>query len=542
MLVMRLDAAVKQKIAKELGRPVPPPSDESFWSFVEEVRAARPELAAELEEGIIFDDLGDPEREAQRADARAVARRMFFRRLFYRFDEVRQRWHLHRGKLMGWGVLLFLAFFLPTFYWRPTPPVMEAASLQTDAASMSGGAVAEAQTSEPRRPPEPLVVEQPEEPDPMTRSTPLVVEDTMPLNPQPQVPTSEEPSSLRAYSKEAAEVESRGLNAYSRSGGAAGAPQAGSSDPFADPSSTVQTAGLSAYREPQPEAQTEPRGLSAYSKEAAPFHLRTLDDDSARTLDDDSAERGAEQSAEATDPLPEDSSWQEPQGDAGGQEPQYAQVSDLGMLATDPFSTPSTRGEVPNTGAATGTEAPADGELYRAGDTVDGELAVGLIALGGDAMPVIVRGRDGSVWQGQAALNASGRVDITFSSAAGERGSQSLEAIALAEDGYAGVPATIRETTPALASDLARGALRGAGEFVEGLRDQSSVTLSHGAALLSRDAPPLDASVLGSVARLFSPPEGEDQQALVRLAEVPAGTKLQIMVLGVAAAENAQTP
>lgn len=526
MLVMRLDAAVKQKIAKELGRPVPPPSDESFWSFVEEVRAARPELAAELEEGIIFDDLGDPEREAQRADARAVARRMFFRRLFYRFDEVRQRWHLHRGKLMGWGVLLFMAFFLPTFYWRPTPPVVDAANLQAGAADMSGGAVAEVQTPEPRRPPEPLVVEQPDEPDPVTRSTPLVVQDTatMPLNPQPQVPTSEEPGSLHAYSKAETDIEPRGLNAYSRGGQAAGAPQ-GSSDPFADPSITVQTAGLNAYRKPQPEAQTEPQGLSAYSKEAAPSTLRTLDDPNA--------EGGEAQSAEATDPLLEDSSWQEPQ---------YAQVSDPGTLEADPFSTLSTPGGIPNTAAATGTEAPADGELYRAGDTVDGELAVGLIALGGDAMPVIVRGRDGSVWQGQAALNASGRVDITFSSAVGERGSQSLEAIALAEDGYAGVPATIKETTPALASDLARGALRGASEFVEGLRDQSSVTLSNGAALLSQDAPPLDASVLGSVARLFSPPEGEDQQALVRLAEVPAGTKLQIMVLDEAEVEKAQTP
>lgn len=133
-------------------------------------------------------------------------------------------------------------------------------------------------------------------------------------------------------------------------------------------------------------------------------------------------------------------------------------------------------------------------------------------------------------------------MDITFSSAARERALQNLEAIALAEDGYAGVPATIKETTPALASDLARGALRGASEFVEGLRDQSSVTLSDGAALLSRDAPPLDASVLGSVARLFSPPEGEEQQALVRLAEVPAGTRLQVIVLGEAMAEGAQTP
>ena len=519
---MRLDENVKKQLAQKLGRKVPPPSDESFWDLIEELRATRPELATELEESVIFDDLGDPEREAQRADARAVAFRMGYRRLFYRFDEVRQTWHLHRGKLLVWGVGGFLAFFLPAFFYRPTPPTATAQTVATDArsgGSMSGGAIASA-PSIPKAPklpqPEPLIVEQPRESEPP--AAPLVAQPAAPVVPltQPQVPDTTERGSLNAYSKEdAAGTEVQGLGAYQRGGQAAGAPQAGGSDPFADGSSTVQRGGLSAYQKPQAGAESaETGGLNAYTKEAQTNPLRS-------PVDPNAPLPGAGGSGGA-DPLFK--------GETVG--PEYTEVSTLGTQAADPFSAspPPTQPGVENPASA---EAPAQlmTEQYRAGDTVEGELVVGLIALGEEPLPVIVRGRDGSVWQGRAVLNASGRVDLTFSNVAGDSGSQNLEAIALADDGYAGIPAAIKETTPALASDLARGALRGASEFVEGLRDQSSVTLSNGAAVVSRDAPPLDASVLGSVARLFTPPEGEDQQALVRLAEVPSGTKLLIMVV-----------
>lgn len=527
---MRLDDGVKKRIAQELGRDVPPPSDESFWDLVEELRATRPELATELEENVIFDDLGDPERKAQKANARAVAARMFYRKLFFRFDEVRQKWHLHRGKLMGWGVLAFMAFFLPTFYLRPAPTTAVAAGVAVNAmsgGSMSGGVADAPELPKPRKlpRPEPLVVEQPRETE-APQATPLVTNAAPTVPPtQPQIPTTTEPGSLRAYSKqEAANTEVRGLNAYNRNGQIAGAPQGGGSDPFADPSSTVQTSGLSAFQKPQADAaSTEPKGLSAYAKES---QLSTL-----RSPDDPNPQAPSAQASGGSAPLF--------RGETMG--PEYTEVSALGTQPADPFAAP------PPPAQASGFEDPAAAELtsateqYKPGDTVEGELVVGLTALGEESLPVIARGRDGSVWRGQAVLSASGRVDITFSNAAGEHGDQSLEAIALADDGYAGVPAAIKETTPALASDLARGALRGASEFVEGLRDQSSVTLSNGAAVVNQTVPPLDASVLGSVARLFTPPEGEDQQALVRLAEVPVGTKFQIMVLSPAQADP-QTP
>ena len=528
---MKLDREVRERVAQKLNRPVPPPSDESFWELLEELRSSHPELAAELEENVIFDDLGDPEREAQRADARAVALRMGVRRLFYRFDEVRQTWYLHRGKLLGWGVGLFLAFFIPAFYLRPEPQTAAATPVaEVSGGSMSGGAVAKVpklDKSPIRSRPEPLVVKEPrDKPAPV----PLVAQPAAPTVPltQPQVPMTAEPGSLLAYSREAAtNSEVRGLASYRRNAQVGSAPQGESSDPFAESPNTGQSGGLNAYQMPQAEtASAEPRGLSAYIREVQPNALRASDNFGTQS--------GGANQARSADPLF--------RGETVA--PDYAEASEIETQAADPFAASPPIAQ-PLVSAQSAAEVPTrlPGELYRTGDTIEGELVVGVVALGGEEeLPVIARGRDGSVWQGQAVLNAGGRVDITFKEAARDGGSQSLEAIALASDGYAGVPATVKETTPTLASDLARGALRGASEFVEGLSEQSSVTLRDGAAVLSRDAPPLDASVLGSVARLFTPPEGEAQQALVRLAEVPRGTKVQIMVLSETTAEDAQTP
>ncbi len=520
---MKLDNGIREKIAQRLNRAVPPPSDESFWELLEELRTTHPEIATELEENVIFDDLGDPEREAQRADARAVALRMSYRRLFYRFDEVRQTWYLHRGKVLGWGVGLFLAFFIPAFYYRPEPQSAAATPVAAiSGGSMSGGAVTETSKlpKSPKLPqPEPLVVEQPTDEPP---TIPLVAQPAVPLV-QPQVPAAEGPGGLLAYTKEeTANTEVQGLNAYSRNAQAGSTPQGGS-DPFADSSSTVQSGGLSAYRKPQAEAASaEPQGLSAYAREVQPNALRAASNPNAQS--------GGANQVGGADPLF--------RGETVA--PELAEVSTGVAQAADPFAA-SPPAAQPSFSAPAADEVLArlPVALYQTGDTIEGELVVGVVALGSEEeLPVIARGRDGSVWQGQAVLNAGGRVDITFKEAARDGSSQSLEAIALAGDGYAGVAATVKETTPALASDLARGALRGASEFVEGLGEQNSVTLSNGAAMLSRDAPPLDASVLGSVARLFTPPEGEAQQALVRLAEVPSGTEFQIMVLGEAQTEE----
>jgi hypothetical protein len=167
---------------------------------------------------------------------------------------------------------------------------------------------------------------------------------------------------------------------------------------------------------------------------------------------------------------------------------------------------------------------------YKVGDSVAASLQVGVVAVDGTPLPVLARGDDGSIWQGQATLTPTGRVDIRFNTVLKGR-QHSVSAVAQAGDGYLGLPAQVTETTPALASDLARGALRGLSEYAQALGQQTEVRVEGNTPIISRNAPPLEANIAGSVARLFTPPEGEDQQALVRLAQVPAGTSVTVVVL-----------
>lgn len=510
---MKLDEGVHKRLSEQLGQKIPPASDESFWPFIENLYNTHPAEAAEIEENIIFDDLGDPEREAQRADARAVRLRMVWRRALYRFDEVRQTWHLHRGKLLGWGLLAFMSFFIPTFFFRPTPQVA-AAEVQTVAATKPAK---KAPAKKPEVNNEPLLIDQPQT-DP-TPAAPLVTQSAEPVVPLTSDETASGTSSLRSYSKEVAETPAP-LGGFHREGAPSPDDAAAGNDPFAQ-GEDPRPSGLSAYAKERPDQEAR-AGLSAYAREPGTNPLRTPGDPGVSGGAGGEAGGGGEGEVNG-DPL----------FNNGAVAREYVEVSNQPSGSQDDlFATP------PTDGGAFTSPLPTDGASYKTGDTVEAELVVGLIALGEDALPMVAKGRDGSVWQGQAVLNEGGRIDIRFTNVNKGAGNQTLEAVALADDGYAGVPASVKETTPALASDLARGALRGASEFVEGLRDQSSVTLRDGSAIVNRSAPPLDASVLGSVARLFTPPEGEDQQALVRVAEVPNGTRFQIMVLSDAPPET----
>ena len=177
------------------------------------------------------------------------------------------------------------------------------------------------------------------------------------------------------------------MNAYNRNGQTPGAPQGGGSDPFADPSSTVQTSGLSAFQKPQADAaSTEPKGLSAYAKES---QLSTL-----RSPDDPNPQAPSAQASGGSAPLF--------RGETVG--PEYTEVSALGTQLADPFAAPPPRTQAPGFEDPAAAELTSATEQYKPGDTVEGELVVGLIALGEGSLPVIARGRDGSVWQGQAVL------------------------------------------------------------------------------------------------------------------------------------------
>lgn len=77
---------------------------------------------------------------------------------------------------------------------------------------------------------------------------------------------------------------------------------------------------------------------------------------------------------------------------------------------------------------------------------------------------------------------------------------------------------------------MARGALRGVSDYVEDLRGSGTVSFRGNTATVSDYAAPLDASIFGSLAELFTPPS-TDQQALIRVATLEPRTEFILKVL-----------
>ena len=132
------------------------------------------------------------------------------------------------------------------------------------------------------------------------------------------------------------------------------------------------------------------------------------------------------------------------------------------------------------------------------------------------------------MWQGSASLNSVGRVEITLSQVTAEGQQLSVNALVVGEDGYPGVDATIREATPALAADLVAAGLRGVSDYVGELADAGTVVDDGERVVVNNQAVPLEWALAGSLAELFSPPTA--QRAVVRVAEVPAGTQVSVRV------------
>ena len=222
--------------------------------------------------------------------------------------------------------------------------------------------------------------------------------------------------------------------------------------------------------------------------------------------------------------------WQPVQAEVGQTE-LYAR--NVVQTPSDPFQTAPA--PPPEATQEQGETPPSEGEPpYASGTSLSGTLQFGIVVTtGGEdegAGEVIAQGEDGSVWIGTPTLETSGRMAIAFSTVITDAGSREVQAIALGADNYAGIEASVRETTPALAADLARGVARGVSEYVEELADASTVDFRGSTPIISSDGVPLGESITGSVSRLLSPKE-VDQQAIVRVSTVDPGAQLTIVVI-----------
>lgn len=164
--------------------------------------------------------------------------------------------------------------------------------------------------------------------------------------------------------------------------------------------------------------------------------------------------------------------------------------------------------------------------LPSAGSLLEGELVLGIVLVEGSSGPVVARDSQGGLWLGRATLDRARRVQVVFDRWA--QGEQIVPRAARAySQGLPGLPAQIRDETPALAADLLRGALAGVAQYAR-VAAQQTRWRREGGGVVETVLPDLGTVVAGAIAELFAVQPGE--KALVRLAMVPAATPVQIMV------------
>ena len=539
---MRYDKKIADEVASTLGKPLPSPQSEAFDELLLELNQSNPALAAKLSSALVHDGLGDIETQARRQNAGESRWRRVTHVLFRRYDELDGEFHVSKLKLLGWGSLIPLGL-LASLFLGPSlvgtsqpavagvaepvagtePDVKVAATPQDDdpfredveavsqnnrvTNAVTGSRTVPARSDEANRGADASLTEDEfglddaDASSPDTQANPQTGSETETsagmLSSDPQLPmTSEEDPGLGVYrAANGAESSDPGLVIYRAGGNVAGG--GGSADPFAQQSSSEEgPVGLAAYRRAEPQEES-PTGLKAFTKEPV----------------------------------------QETELRAYRQPPQQTQVgagTKVGLPESDAYLTSGLALTPPGERNVKGPGAAP----YVVGDSLDATLQTGVVAIGDAPLPVLARAEDGSIWQGQATLTKAGRVDLRFTEVLAVGGQYQVVAVGQSGNGYLGLPAQVNETTPALASDLARGALRGLSDYVQALGDQTEVRLEGGTPIITQDAPPLEASIAGSVAQLFAPPEGDEQQALVRLAQVPAETPLKVVVL----ARNSEAP
>jgi len=544
---VKYDAKVAKEVSTALGRPLPSPQSKAFDDLLHELDRENPLLADKLRGSLIHETLGDMETQARRQNAGGYRRQRLTHMLFQRRSELDGKLYISKLKMLAWGSLIPLLFF-GSFFLGPTL----VGSAESPVAEAAPGPTVE---------PTVALAASPQDEDPFQGQPEVVdrnnrVADVVAGSQNPKVPTQEE-----AATEGPLAVSDFGLGDAETSPSAREQPTQASTEPATtdpmlggDPqlplTSEAEDPGLGVYRAGSSESSADP-GLAVYrSGGDASMGTQTSSDDpfaQPGTADGDgpvglAAYRRAEPQEETPSGLR--AFTQEPVQET--ELSAYTQAPPQPLTAAGSSGLPASAAAEQNAYLSSGiaftpdnSDAAAEGsEPYAVGDSLDATLQTGVVALGDAPLPVLARSDDGSIWQGQATLAPTGRVDLRFSEVLTKNGQYQVTAVGQSGDGYLGLQAQVSETTPALASDLARGALRGLSDYVQALGDQTEVRLEGGTPIISRDAPPLEASIAGSVAQLFTPPEGDEQQALVRLAQIPADTKLKVVVL----VQEAETP
>ncbi len=538
---MRLDPEVRKQVEERLQRRVPEPDEPEFYQLLEELRVRDPETAALLEEGIQFEQVKPPEEEVKAEVKKRAFLRDLWNRLFRRYDELTGEWVPSRPKQILWGVVAFMA--IPVLMWslgHLGGPKAKPAQPNTVQATASQGV----QPPTAEAPPPPAGQGQgqaaPEDSPSGASGQGQTLEgaSASPASPQAAGEAIPPPPTAAAGGEVPPPPQTTG---YAASGAyAAQVPQEVAGPPLTvyvagqtQGQAALQAAPLQVYaRQAQPQGEgAQPVGMTL-SVQAQPAQAPAM------TAYRPEGQREAGQvppvaSFVAYRGSPPPSSPAPPPGQPSGGELRYfadalPEIFGQGQSASSSSAPPppSTR-SAPNAPST----APVSQTPYPPGTRIPGRLAVKLVVPEGEEVPVAVEAQDGSVFLGKAKLSPTRRVELSLDQVVVAGRTLSVRAVALGGDMAQGLPAQVREEAPSLVADLVRGSLRGLSDYVRARSQQTTITTTPGGGTVVQQGqtPPLELFLGAAAADLFAVPQGT--RAVVRVAEVPEGTPLTVLIL-----------
>jgi hypothetical protein len=463
---MKLDPKVKQHLENVYNLKIPKPTDKDFAAFMEALSRTNPKAYHKLEQGIVLESLGDPKSFLERKAIVAERLNRLKHQLFYRFDDIQSHWFPSRTKIILLGatpVVLFMAImYVPR--WLPEFGVAaQNPAVQAFGHQMGFGPLYEVDLGAT---PAEIIIQEETPPQPK-----IITKDTIPeAAPPPLAPNFEAPLPPPAL---------QSVTKYQRD---------------ITPSPKV-FAREKTINSPDPFVQETATGLSVFQRERSEQGLAVeLESENVQSLSVNT---------------------REPFMHVLSQEAAVVAASSPDPFASEPITMSEPVPPLP----------VAPSSSYAPGTQITAMLEVGIMTLDEQKVPVIARGDDGSIWQGEARLNHQ-RFEIEFSTVT-HGVTQSIKAYAVASDGFVGLPVVWRETTPTLAGDLLRGSLKGVSNYVENLSKQTIVTQDEFGKTITQTLAPLEMQLLGSLSEMFQP---STEEALVRIAELPPGTHFTILL------------
>ena len=167
------------------------------------------------------------------------------------------------------------------------------------------------------------------------------------------------------------------------------------------------------------------------------------------------------------------------------------------------------------------------------GQVLDGVLETGVVVYEGASVPVIVKSSDGAVWVGAASLQQD-RVQAVLDRVVVDGKAARVQAVLLEQGSRAsGLPARITERGADVARSLMAGAVQGFSQYLQAVAQAGRTVVTNGswAVVTQNDPGPAWAYILGGVAGQVANAAPSPRSQVVRVAEIPRGAKVSILVL-----------